>query len=144
MRPVPSGFWTAVAERSDDTAFERKAGAGCEDARRAGESGVALRFPPQSKMSRMAARSRSFNPNGIVSSSPGLPSPRGYPGYSAGMGFNPNGVASRADRNPVGVGHRCHIFTQGSSCLATLGCQPESRWDSLASIRLSIRHQIPC
>jgi len=33
--------------------------------------------------------------------------------------------------NPVGVGDDFIPFTQGSSCVATLGYMPESRWDSL-------------
>jgi hypothetical protein len=33
--------------------------------------------------------------------------------------------------NPVGVGENLIPFTQGSSCIATLGYMPESRWDSL-------------
>ena len=32
--------------------------------------------------------------------------------------------------NPVGVGGNKFLFTQGSSFLATLGCMPESLWDS--------------
>jgi hypothetical protein len=48
-RDTPRRFWTAVAERSGDTAFGRKTlTVGSCDARRC-ESGVALRFPPQSK-----------------------------------------------------------------------------------------------
>ena len=38
---TPEGFWTAVAERSGDTAFTTTITT---------KSGVALRFPPQSKM----------------------------------------------------------------------------------------------
>ena len=37
---------------------------------------------------------RAPNPNGIPSISPGLPSPRGYPGSWSRAGHNPNGVAS--------------------------------------------------
>jgi hypothetical protein len=33
--------------------------------------------------------------------------------------------------NPVGVDNDLILFTQGSSCVATLGYMPESRWDSL-------------
>ena len=40
--------WNAVAERSGDTAFERKKIRWIEKNHRARESGVALRFPPQS------------------------------------------------------------------------------------------------
>ena len=32
--------------------------------------------------------------------------------------------------NPVGVDGNLIPFTQGSSCVATLGWRPESRWDS--------------
>src|SRR6266571_2694022 len=69
----------------------------------------------------------------IVSSSPGL---RGtsYPGSGAGERPNPNGVASYASRrrhNPVGVDADSTTVSQGSSCLATLGFEPESRWDSI-------------
>jgi hypothetical protein len=41
--------WTAVAERSGDTAFARKKISRTHHHHRAHESGVALRFPPQSK-----------------------------------------------------------------------------------------------
>ena len=73
------------------------------------------------------------NPKGIVSSSPGL---RGtsYPGCGARNRSNPNGVAastSRRIRNPVGVEAHSTGVSQGSSCLATLGFGPESRWDSI-------------
>jgi hypothetical protein len=72
------------------------------------------------------------NPKGIVSFSPGL---RGtsYPGYAARVNFNPNGVASfrsRRGHNPVGVEIFSTDSSQGSSCLATLGFEPESLWDS--------------
>jgi len=33
--------------------------------------------------------------------------------------------------NPVGVDEDLIPFTQGSSCVATLGWMPESRWDSM-------------
>jgi hypothetical protein len=46
----PDRFWTASAERSDDGAFAGGGGTGFLNAVTAGESGVALRFPPQSKM----------------------------------------------------------------------------------------------
>jgi hypothetical protein len=49
----------------------------------------------------------SANPKGIAAFSPGLPSPRGYPGSGGGTDSNPNGVAARS--------------SQGSSSLATLG-----------------------
>src|SRR5258706_9762560 len=80
-----------------------------------------------------------FNPKGIVSSSPGL---RGasYPGDTDDEAPNPNGVASLVPcrrHNPVGVENILGLVTQGSSCLATLGFAPESRWDSeAAALRL--------
>src|SRR5437016_554035 len=75
----------------------------------------------------------SANPKGIVSSSPGL---RGtsYPGSGESECPNPNGVASHRSRqrhNPVGVDADSTTVSQGSSCLATLGFEPESRWDSI-------------
>jgi hypothetical protein len=42
-------FWTAPAKRSDDGAFASGGGVGRWNTVAAGESGVALRFPPQSK-----------------------------------------------------------------------------------------------
>jgi hypothetical protein len=42
--------WTAVAKRSGDTAFGRTSGVRTNYIFRAYESGVALRFPPHSKM----------------------------------------------------------------------------------------------
>jgi hypothetical protein len=42
-------IWTAVAERSGDTAFARAGGEQVNENLRPYESGVALRFPPQSK-----------------------------------------------------------------------------------------------
>ena len=47
--------------------------------------------------------------------------------------INPNGVVPRTghvSRNPVGVDAARNPISQGSSFLATLGCWPESRWDS--------------
>ena len=35
--------------------------------------------------------------------------------------------------NPFGVDNDLILFTQGSSCVATLGFMPESRWDSLVA-----------
>ena len=63
------------------------------------------------------------NPERIAPSSPGL---RGTsnPGTTEAMRHYPNGVASAShDRshNPVGVAARPTMFSQGSSCLATLG-----------------------
>jgi hypothetical protein len=84
------------------------------------------------RTSHVARRVPWFNPEGIVSSSPGL---RGtsYPGRTAHTTPNPNGVASFVSRlrhNPVGVENILESSTQGSSFLATLGWMPESRWDS--------------
>jgi hypothetical protein len=49
--------WTAVAERSGDTAFARTALSPSKGARGPHESGVALHFPPQSKTSPAFRRS---------------------------------------------------------------------------------------
>ena len=73
------------------------------------------------------------NPKGIVSSSPGL---RGtsYPGTGEDERPNRNAVASRVShlcRNRVAVDGFPIPASQGSSCLATLGFAPESRWDSI-------------
>ena len=50
--------------------------------------------------------SASKNPNGIPSQSPGLPSPRGYPGMRVVIRHNPDGVASilapRTAATPLG------------------------------------------
>jgi hypothetical protein len=48
-RCVSTRFWTAPAERSGDGAFRRKQPLRTREMRRACESGVALRLPPQSK-----------------------------------------------------------------------------------------------
>ena len=58
------------------------------------------------------------NPKGIVSSRPGLPSPRGYPGLTPVRFSTPTGLADPTR------------FSQGSSRLATLGFGAESLWDS--------------
>ena len=77
------------------------------------------------------------NPKGIVSSSPRL---RGtsYLGKTGASGANPHGVAaSDGDgqaTTPFGVGEIRPAFTQGSSCLATLGFGPEFLWDSFAKV----------
>ena len=47
---TPAMSWTAPAKRSDDGAFGRTAGKRGNKSLRAHESGVALRFPPQSMM----------------------------------------------------------------------------------------------
>ena len=39
-------------------------------------------------------------------------------------------AAREIGHNPVGVDENLILFTQGSSCVATLGYMPESRWDS--------------
>ena len=44
------GSWSALAERSGDSAFERAEDLWNYKTHRAGESGVALRLPPQSKI----------------------------------------------------------------------------------------------
>ena len=43
------GSWSALAERSGDSAFGRTEGSRVENNFSAGESGVELRLPPQSK-----------------------------------------------------------------------------------------------
>jgi hypothetical protein len=48
--PVAPPFWSAVAKRSDDTAPGRTRACRTKGTLRARESGVALRFPPQSKI----------------------------------------------------------------------------------------------
>ena len=53
-------FWGAVARRSRDTAFERGMSIGCH---RMCESGVALRFPPQSKAVSVFITSSRFTAN---------------------------------------------------------------------------------
>ena len=50
---LPCASWSAVAERSGDTAFARTENFQVENNFRAVKSGVALRFPPQSKTSRV-------------------------------------------------------------------------------------------
>ena len=59
-RNFPRASWTAVAERSGDTAFGRTKISRIQDDPRACESGVALRFPPQS-MTRWVAESSPGN-----------------------------------------------------------------------------------
>ena len=60
----------------------------------------------------MAEWKQKHSPKGIVSSSPGLPSPRGYPGLASVRSPTPTGLrprAKRGGRNPFGVGvsERC-------------------------------------
>jgi hypothetical protein len=67
------------------------------------------------------------HPNGIVASSPRLPSRRGYLGSRCRNGFNRNAVVAdvvrdgreQNGRNRVAVGNFLRMLTQGSSCLAT-------------------------
>jgi hypothetical protein len=40
--------------------------------------------------------------------------------------------------NPVGVGDDLIPFTQGSSCVATLGCMTQSRWDCSTAQQLGL------
>jgi hypothetical protein len=49
LRVVLQSLWTAVAKRSGDTAFAREGVERTKEDFRPHESGVALRFPPQSK-----------------------------------------------------------------------------------------------
>ena len=90
------------------------------------------------------------NPKGIVSSSPGLPSPRGYPGLAPVRFSTPTIVSPLRHRatTPLGLADTTR-FSQGSSRLATLGFGAESLWDSLAftkgigSIPSGIGHSCP-
>ena len=54
------------------------------------------------------------------------------------MYLNPNGVVVKVlgcvRRNRVAVDDIRLTITQGSSCLATLGFGPESRWDSACGL----------
>ena len=62
-----------------------------------------------------------------------------YPGKTGPVAVNPNGVAAicggRQTQPRWGWGLAAQ-FTQGSSRLATLGFEPESRWDSLNEFML--------
>ena len=74
----------------------------------------------------------SANPKGIVSSSPGLRD-TSYPGAGEGERPNRNAVASRSSQhrhNRVAVDGSSTTPSQGSSFVATLGFESESRWDS--------------
>jgi len=56
------------------------------------------------------------------------------------MDYNPNGVVSRFHRRaatPLGLFALGHV-SQGSSFLATLGFEPESRWDSTLEFQKNI------
>ena len=64
---VPFASWTAPAKRSDDGAFARTRDPRTFERRRPPESGVALRFPPQSMTPRaMTRRRRRFPLPGLV------------------------------------------------------------------------------
>ena len=81
-----------------------------------------------------------LNPKGIPAQSPGLPSPRGYPGWGSELIPTPTGLraAHHDDATPLGL-KTTERQTQGSSCLppslrygaarATLGWRAQSLWD---------------
>jgi hypothetical protein len=73
----------------------------------------------------------SANPKGIPSESSGLVR-SAYPGMAISSGSTPTGLRherAHAGHNPVGVEIFDSTFSQGSSCLATLGFVPKSLWD---------------
>jgi len=73
-----------------------------------------------------------FNPEGIVSTSPGL-ARSAYPGKKRPNVTTPTGLRrghGRERRNPVGVETISRALTQGSAYRATRGWRTESRWDS--------------
>ena len=86
---------------------------------------------------RSAARGRARIPTGFRPKAQGCEA-RATLGHRPQNVFNRNAVAaisfsSRARgicHNPVGVDEHLIPFTQGSSCVATLGWRPESLWDS--------------
>ncbi len=82
----------------------------------------------------LAANASAPNPKGIPSQSPGL-AQRAYPGNTSSPVPTPTGLrpANATGHNPVGVESSLPSVSQGSSSLATLGCTPESLWDSNAS-----------
>ena len=89
------------------------------------------KFRVEEKSSGSRENAHFCNPKGIVSSSPGL---RGneLPWVPAHSGSNPKGVVSplrRRAATPLGL-LTCNPVSQGSSCLATLGFEPESLRDS--------------
>ena len=98
------------------------------------QSAVAAGALPCSGRAFSERRTGLENPEGILAQSPGL---RGtsYPGvHRAGRLPTPTGLRRYSpclfhSHNPVGVGDACLARTQGSSCLATLGWKPQSRWD---------------
>ena len=53
-------------------------------------------------------------------------------GLEIGLGGSSTKISllTELGRNRVAVGNFLRTLTQGSSCLATLGFGPESRWDS--------------
>ena len=83
-------------------------------------------------------RDRFGNPKGIEPSSPGLASPRAYPGSVSkrnhqpqrGCGLSPFPATGDVGRNRVAVGTIGCTWTQGGRFAATLGFEPESLWDS--------------
>ena len=75
------------------------------------------------------------NPEGIVSSSPGLRA-ASYPGTSGRGGGQPQrgcglGLSVWGAATPLGLTQNLARPTQGSSLLATLGFETESLWDSM-------------
>ena len=78
----------------------------------------------ESKKQTWTLKKAAFEDYGVSSLSPGLPSPRGYPGSPVENVFQPQrGCVLRHAicRNPVGVDESIESFSQGSSFLATLG-----------------------
>jgi len=146
LRAIPArpafqfASWTAPAKRSVDGAFARPQEPRAFEDRRPHESGVALRFPPQSMTPRATPmRDRSGNPKGIESSSSGLASPRAYPGSVSkrnhqpqrGCGLSLLPATVRLGHNRVAVGTAGRAMTQGRPADSpTLSFGPESRWDS--------------
>ena len=67
----------------------------------------------------------------VLQPSPGLPSPRGYPGLASVRFSTPPGLCpiSAIGPQPLGLADTTG-FSQGSSRLATLGFGAESLWDS--------------
>jgi hypothetical protein len=79
-------------------------------------------------------------PNGITSYSPRVGHPRqrlSLPWVTTPFRSNPNGVASRIPTNgatPSALKILYGQYSQGSSCLTTLGFKTESRWDTNATV----------
>jgi len=84
------------------------------------------------------------NPKGIVSSSPGLPSPRGYPGLAPVRFSTPTIVSPLRHRatTPLGLANTTR-FSQRSSRLATLGFGAESLLDSREFPQVEFGHAKP-